>query len=162
MDDSVVERLVDPLGVVLKAGVWYLVARSGTEMRTYRISRILHLTIQQTHFERPEEFELASYWERSVAAYAESLPSLEVTVRMPEESLDRAFELLSRSQARAAIEASGGPDGTGWRTLEVTLEDGPEAARSLLALGPDVEVVAPPELRAAVAAAALKTADLYR
>src|SRR5436190_23203286 len=36
-----VTRTVDALGLVLKGGVWYLVARINGTMRTYRVSRIL-------------------------------------------------------------------------------------------------------------------------
>src|SRR5271157_6449116 len=45
-DDGVlVERVVDPLGLVLKGGIWYLVARIDTGFRTYRVSRILDLDL---------------------------------------------------------------------------------------------------------------------
>src|SRR5438128_7101344 len=37
-DDAPVTRRLDPLGLVLKAGIWYLVARIGDGMRTYRAS----------------------------------------------------------------------------------------------------------------------------
>ena len=37
--DTIVTRTLDPLGLVLKAGVWYLVAASDGQIRTYRVSR---------------------------------------------------------------------------------------------------------------------------
>ena len=38
---AVVSRRLDPLGLVLKAGVWYLLARRRGEERVYRVSRIV-------------------------------------------------------------------------------------------------------------------------
>src|SRR6516225_3565414 len=67
---GVVERELDPLGLVLKAGVWYLVARAGgasagkgAALRTYRLSNILALTIAEEGFQRPKEFDLAVWWQ---------------------------------------------------------------------------------------------------
>jgi predicted DNA-binding transcriptional regulator YafY len=39
-DESVVERVVDPLGLVAKGSVWYLVAGVEGEPRSYRVSRV--------------------------------------------------------------------------------------------------------------------------
>ena len=55
-----VQRRVEPYGVVLKAGCWYLVAGPGP--RTYRIDRIVDLTIRDDAAEPPEDFDLATYW----------------------------------------------------------------------------------------------------
>src|SRR5436190_1298554 len=38
------ERTVEPLGLVLKGGIWYLVAQRETGMRTYRLTQVLSLT----------------------------------------------------------------------------------------------------------------------
>ena len=36
----VVQRTVDPLGLVLKGGAWYLIAHRSAGMRVYRVSRV--------------------------------------------------------------------------------------------------------------------------
>jgi predicted DNA-binding transcriptional regulator YafY len=159
-DDQIVDRLVDPLGVVLKAGVWYLVARSADEFRTYRISRIVELTISGERFARPDDFDLAEHWDRSVTAYESSLPSFQATVRVREESLWRVYELVGRMRAREAIDA-GARDEPGWLTLTLPLGDMGYAASQVLTFGPDLEVVAPGELRAMVASRAREMALLY-
>jgi predicted DNA-binding transcriptional regulator YafY len=149
-DGDVVERVVDPMGLVLKAGVWYLVARADSGYRTYRVSRILDLDLMPDRFERPDDFDLAEHWDRSVAAYEESLPSFTVVVRVRGDGLDRLPDVIGPGPARQAIAAAGDPDGAGWLTLAIQLEDVWHAVPQLLRLGADAEVVEPAELRQAV------------
>jgi predicted DNA-binding transcriptional regulator YafY len=160
-DDVVVDRTVDPMGVVLKAGVWYMVARSGGDMRTYRISRIVALVPSHDRFERPDEFDLAGYWERSVAAYADSLPSFEAQVRVKESSAWRMADTLGPGRAREAFESSTGPDEKGWRTMTITLEEVDRAVGQLLAFGGEIQVISPEELREGLVGAARRILGLY-
>ena len=159
-DGVVVERVVDPLGLVLKAGAWYLVARSSGGMRTYRVSRIVDLSMLD-RFERPDEFGLADYWNTSIAAYADSLPRFEATVQIRGDALDRLPLVVGEGLAKQALAAAKGPDEDGWLTISVTLEDFWRAEGYLLQLGADARVVGPPELRARVAAASRAMAALY-
>ena len=176
-DGTVVERVVDPLGLVLKAGVWYFVGcadggpsgadqrRAGSfdaSFRTYRVSRIVELTILPDRFERPEAFDLAEYWRTSVAAYQDSLPSFEATVRVRAGSIDRLSDAIGDGPAREAFAQDPAPDADGWATLRVCLEDLWHAETRLLAMGAEAEVLAPAELRERVANAARRAADLYR
>ena len=157
----VVERVVDPLGVVLKAGAWYMVGRTDGGMRTYRVSRILDLTPLPDRFERPEDFDLADYWDKSVAAYAESLPSFAAIVKLRGEAFERLSGAIGQGQAGEAMGAATEPDENGWVTASVRLEDMWHAEAQLLQLGADVEVVEPAELRDRMAAVVRATAALY-
>src|SRR4029077_15785878 len=50
--EAPVERTLDPLGLVLKAGVWYLIANAGSgDPRTYRASRVAEAELLDEHFE---------------------------------------------------------------------------------------------------------------
>lgn len=149
-EGDVVERIADPLGLVSKAGVWYLVAQAGS-IRTYRVSRILDLAILPDRFERPDEFDLAVYWEQSVAAYEDSLPSFPAVVRIRAAGLTRLPSALGPGRAREALTSAGNPDDEGWLTLEMRLEDFWNAETVLLQLGPDAEVLEPIELRRHIA-----------
>ena len=161
-DGTVVERVVDPLGLVLKAGIWYLVARSDGGLRTYRVlEKIADLTPLPDRFERPDDFDLAEYWGRSVAAYAASLPSFIATVRVRGDGLERLVDAIGE-QANAAIGAAGEPDEGGWLTVSLKLEDVWHAEPQMLQLGADAEVVGPDELRERLAAVARTMTALYQ
>lgn len=156
-----VERTVDPFGLVLKAGVWYLVGRVDGDLRTYRVSRIVELSMVDERFERPGDFDLADYWARSVAEYAESLPSFAATVRVRGEGLERLPEAVGQTAATEALATAREPDADGWTTLSLRLEDLWHAQDQLLRLGPDAQVLEPPELRERMATAARTMAALY-
>src|SRR5512143_1952796 len=59
---DLVDRDLDPLGLVLKAGVWYLVAAVKGQARTYRVSNIRALEVLSAKAQRPARFDLARYW----------------------------------------------------------------------------------------------------
>jgi predicted DNA-binding transcriptional regulator YafY len=160
-DDEMVERVVDPLGVVLKGGIWYMVARAENGNRTYRVSRIQDLEILDEKFERPEDFELAAYWDASVAAYQDSLPSFQAVLRVRNMDAERLGGVIGLPAARAALEAAGDPDAEGWRTVEVRLEDIWRAEPAILTLGSDAEVLEPAELRARLVTTARGLAQVY-
>ena len=149
-------RAVEPLGLVLKAGVWYLVARrpEHEEPHVYRLSRVEAAVALEERFERPGGFDLAAFWSRSTSAFEASLPRVQVTGRLAPDRVEgaRAYAIDVRTGAR-------GPDG--WLEATLTFERLEHAVGAFLALGAGAEVVEPAELHAQVAEAALATARRY-
>ena len=139
-------RTLDPLGLVLKGGAWYLVARRSVGMRVYRVSRFASARIRDEGFERPEGFELATYWEEWSRSFESSLPRVEVTLR--------ASELALRFLPRDLHERRRRSSSSAFRTSKTRI-------RELLKFGPDAEVLAPRELRERIAATAREVASLY-
>jgi predicted DNA-binding transcriptional regulator YafY len=156
----VAERVIEPLGFVLKAGVWYVVARSGGEPRTFRLSSIVELRVLDETFARPAEFDLAGYWEASLRTFAERLYRETAVVRVSPHGL-RALRRMSAAVAEAVARTESAPDGDGWLRLTIPIESIDDAARGLLALGPEVEALEPEALRERLAAAARGLARLY-
>jgi predicted DNA-binding transcriptional regulator YafY len=142
---KVVQRTLDPLGLVLKGGAWYLVARRSVGMRVYRVSRFASAHVRDEGFQRPEEFELASFWEEWSRTFEQSLPRVEVKLRASE---------LARRFLPAEQQGDGGVYVVGFQSLE-------DAFRELLKFGPDAEVLEPVQLRARLAATAREVAALY-
>jgi predicted DNA-binding transcriptional regulator YafY len=144
--DRVVERDVEPLGLVLKGGVWYTVAAADGQTRTYRVSRMRQVTLTDEVFERPERFDLASFWMEATAAYEAAVERVEVTLRADPDRLESLAAAVGDAALNAAerLEAS---DDEGWVHLRLRLDWPGEVASRLLPLGPAIEVLEPPEIR---------------
>lgn len=156
-DKPSAERLVDPLGLVAKGSIWYLVAAVDGAIRTYRVSRIAEARVTEEPCARPEGFELASYWEQASAAFVASLPSFPVTVRARPSILPR-MPYAGRFARIARIDP---PDNEGWAKVLIQFETEEEACEYVLSFGPHMEVLAPRPLREKVVELAKRTVDLY-
>ena len=154
--DTIVTRTLDPLGLVLKAGVWYLVAASDGQIRTYRVSRARGVEPLPEHATRPAGFDLAAYWSDSITAYERDQPRIEVTLRVRRTSTRWLEDVIDGPVLAMAIEEPD-PEPDSWRRIRVTLDWPREVAGRLLALGGAVEVLEPPELRAEIASLAAET-----
>jgi predicted DNA-binding transcriptional regulator YafY len=155
-----VRRVLEPLGLVLKAGTWYVVARSDGQIRTYRVSRVAAAEPSIERFERPEPFDLAAYWAESAATFERDVPWIEVVVRLRPDRVDRLRSALGNAVVDAA-ERLAEPDPDGWLRLRLRLDWPDEAAGRLLGAGRWVEVLAPPEVRARVARTAAAIVERY-
>ena len=145
--DSRVERILEPLGLVLKGGIWYAVASVEGAIRTYRLSRVVAARPLDQTFDRPAGFDLASHWAESIAAYERDIPRIEVMVRVPADRMVALADLVGH-QVVAAAERLPEPDAGGWTRLRLRVDWGlNEAPGHLLGLGGDLEVIGPPEVR---------------
>lgn len=142
-----VARSLEPYGLVLKAGRWYLVAAPGP--RTYRVDQILSLTVLDEDVTVPPGFRLEAYWRDYQAEFHDRLHGADAEIRVP----PTAWPWL-RGQVAQALEADGVADADGWIRAVVPIESIDRACREFLALGPDIEVLGPPELRSKLAAMA--------
>lgn len=158
--DGPVRRVLEPLGVVLKAGIWYVVARVDDGIRTYRVSRVVATEPTTERFERPDGFDLAAYWAESAAAFERDVPRVEVVVRVHPDAFSRLRDAVGGGVMRTA-ETLPEEDPEGWTRLRIRLDYPEEAAGVLLRAGPVIDVVSPPEVRAEVAATARAVAARY-
>ncbi len=141
----VVTRRLDPLGLVLKAGVWYLVAAHRGQPRTYRVSRVDYAAIRSEDATRPVDFDLARYWQEAAEAFDADIRRLPVHLCVPRESLSELARHVPGRLTRSAIEAARDL-GDGRATVELAMES-LEVATTQLCAVPGVEVLDPPELR---------------
>jgi len=154
------ERTLEPLGLVIKAGAWYLVARRAAQTavrtyRTYRLASIQALRATGEGFVRPADFDLPTWWRESAQRFEAELRRLEVRVRVTPRGLGwlRNARLL-----HAPLPAP--PEGQGTE-LSLAFESEEMAARQLLAFGAELEVLAPEGVRRAVANQARAVGALY-
>lgn len=155
-----VERVVDPLGLVLKAGVWYLVAASKGEPRTYRVSNILMARALKEGCKRPKAFDLIKYWQASVRRFEKELYVGEAEVLATDAGL-RRLRQQSAAVAQAIERRKPTRAADGRHRLRIPTEAVEQAASQLLRLSPDVEVLGPKALRDAVIAQLRQVGSRY-
>ncbi|GAA1682005.1 YafY family protein [Fodinicola feengrottensis] len=154
-------RTLEPLGVVLKAGLWYVVARSAGQLRTYKVAQIVALEPLDEPFDRPPDFDLPTFWAAWARRYEKSVHVATAVVRLAPAAVERLPGVLGRAVADAVQRTSIGPDEVGWVTATIPVEKTEVAHRDLLKLGADVEVLEPPELRALMTETASRFAAAY-
>jgi len=154
-----VDRRLEPYGLVLKAGRWYLVAAPGP--RTYRVDQILDLRVLEEEFGVPDGFELARYWQGYLADFRAHLHRADAVVRLAPAAAARLAPAAAARLSGAARLSHPAAEAGGWVRAVVPIESVEQACGEFLALGADIEVLEPPELRTRLAAAARATAALY-
>jgi predicted DNA-binding transcriptional regulator YafY len=156
-DCDTVERLADPLGLVAKGSVWYLVAAVEGEVRSYRVSRVEGVEVSDEPCRRPPAFDLAAFWERSAAEYRARLPGYRARVRVRREIVAR----MPYAGRFARIERTGEPDGDGRVEVWLRFDAEEMACEYALGFGTQLEVLEPFALRERVLAAARGVVDFY-
>jgi predicted DNA-binding transcriptional regulator YafY len=152
------KRSIDPLGLVLKAGRWYLVARSKQNTSVYRLESIHAVRNLLKPFTTPKGFDLAKLWREEVSRFEASLRQAKATIRVAPNALSRVDRLGADAAER--IQA-GRADERGWREASIWIESINNAAGLLLGFGADIEVIAPQELRVELARRASQVCALY-
>lgn len=148
--DRQVHRRVDPLGLVLKAGTWYLVAAHRGDLRTYRVSRIDDAQVGDEPALRPEDFDLATHWEEAAEDFDISIRPVQARLRLSPRALRGLSRVMPGPATDAAVASASPPDTEGWRQVTIPLEPVPMATTMLAGLA-GVEALHPPELRKALA-----------
>ena len=157
--NATVECVLDPLGLVLKAGAWYLVARSGRAIRTYKVASVLDLRLLDDRFVYPAGFDLRAHWSKELNRFEASLHRAEAVIRVLPEALS-TLDRLGAAIADRVLAAT--PDAAGRRQAAVPIESIARAAGLLLGFADTIEVMSPAELRRELKVRAERTAALYR
>ena len=153
---AVTERVVEPLGLVLKGSAWYLVARTVRAERrgpqTYRVGAIRAAALLEERFQRPARFDLAMFWAESTRRFEEGVYRDAATMRVSPMGWKR-LRNFSPIVVAAAERTAGTPEANGWRQVTVPIESIDDAALQMLQLGGEAEVLEPQALRQALHAA---------
>ncbi|MER7821371.1 WYL domain-containing protein [Streptomyces sp. NPDC096097] len=155
-----VRRDLRPLGLVLKGGIWYLVAEVDGAVRTYRVSRFLTVDTAPERFERPAGFALAAYWQESTGRLDAVLRQQTAELRLSPRGQLLLPMQFGAAGTRALAEADPA-DADGWVRLRIAVESEAVAVGDLLRLGTEAEVLGPPELRRALAETVTALAGRY-
>jgi predicted DNA-binding transcriptional regulator YafY len=158
---GVVRRTIAPLGLVMKAGAWYLAGAVDAAIRTYRVAAIRHLQIVGEAAKRPREFDLARYWAEAARTFETSLRSETALVRLSPAGLKLLRDVNPAAADAATAQASANLKNS-WIEARIPFERMPHAVREALRMGAEMEVLEPAGLRAAIAAEATRIARGHR
>jgi predicted DNA-binding transcriptional regulator YafY len=161
-------RAVDPLGLVNKAGIWYLVASEARHFpdatdraAVFRAGRITAARVLPEACRRPLDFDLAGFWDSWSASFVTSRPKVEVLVRAAPAALELFGEIFGDAVA-AALAVAPPPDARGYREVTLSFEHEAAAAHRLAGFGGQLEVLSPASVRARLAETARDILRLYR
>ncbi|WP_286259981.1 helix-turn-helix transcriptional regulator [Streptomyces graminofaciens] len=149
---------LDPYGLVSKAGVWYLVADRRAQPRLFRVDRVRSATLLDEPVRRRPGVELVDAWEALRRRVEERPGGIDVTVRVRRPFLDMFLRLQASWLAAAPEDDDGESE---WVTARLSYGLLGEV-RQLLVFADRLEVLAPPEARAELAAAAASVTSLYQ
>ncbi len=145
-DGEWVKRLVDPYGLVTKAGVWYLVGAVSGHLYVYRVSRIQEATLTDSRFERLETFDLVGFWADWCAQFEAGCNTYKVTLLVMPGKVGSLIKVFGES-IQTLLDQAETTDAEGRLCLSLTFESLEAACQQLLGMGTGVEVASPQALR---------------
>lgn len=158
-DGETDDRVVEPLGLVAKGDLWYLIAaKENGDIRNYRVSRIHHTETLDESFQRPQGFDLAQYWSSSTQSFIKRLPSFEVKVEVAPQTLSR----LTFTGRFARVLNVGERRGTEWIPVTLSFDTEEEAKGYLIGFADQINIVEPAFLKQKVLEMAEATVSFYR
>ncbi len=158
-----VQRDLDAIAVVLKAGVWYLIGRAQT-MRVYKIANIQSMTILDSTFERPSDFDVSQFWGEWVKSFEVRIRPNRARLRVTQrgQSLLKGMGLTPLAYFRVPDQPPDQlPDKTEVTDIDLAVEDEANTVREILSLGGEAKVIAPETLRLAVQNEVTRLAGYY-
>jgi predicted DNA-binding transcriptional regulator YafY len=158
--DTDVAHRVEPYGLVVKAGSWWLVGCHERQVRVYRVAQVVAAQVTDRHFIRPSDFDLVAYWRRWCETERVNRLAFDVRMRVSPALILHLPRHLGES-IRGALAQAGPPDAEGWLTITVQFETFGAARERLLGFGGAAEVLEPEALRLSVADFAAQTVALY-
>jgi predicted DNA-binding transcriptional regulator YafY len=155
--ECMVERLADPLGLVAKGSVWYLVAAVEDGICSYRVSRFQTVNVTDQPCARPQDFDLAAYWEQSSLRFKANLPRYQMRARVH----PSIFPRLRYAGRFAHLEHASEPDADGWIPVSLRFDVEEMACEYALSFGAQLEVLEPAALRLKVLEMAERVISFY-
>lgn len=140
-------QALEPLGLVLKAGAWYLVARreGKPQASTYRLANISSFASSRRRFKRPAQFDLAAHWRASTTQFEAGLYRLTAHVAVS----PRGVKWLANARSKATplprtTPRNGVPKG--WCEYLLPIESIEQGARQVLSYGAQIKLLGPTAL----------------
>lgn len=157
---KITKRTISPLGLVMKAGAWYVAGAVDSTIRIYRVDAIREFRATDAPAERPRNFDLAKFWTDAAKSFETRLRGEPARVRLSPDGV-KLLRDVNPAAAHAVAEQHPSPPENSWIEAKIFVERLPHAVREILRMGAEMEVLEPPELRAAVAEEARRITRLH-
>ncbi|KAG8152713.1 helix-turn-helix transcriptional regulator [Burkholderia catarinensis] len=141
-------RALEPLGLVLKGGAWYLIAKVAGKpgALTFRLANIRELDVSRRRFKRPARFDLATHWRDAMSRYETDLYRLTAHIAVS----PRGETWLANARIKTAPvspDANSTEVPSGWKAFLMPIESIEHGARKLLGYGAHVKILGPQALK---------------
>lgn len=140
-----ITQVVDPYALVVKAGVWHLVAAVQGALRVYPLAMLSEARLAEGRFQRPADFDLEAFWRAWCSEQEQGRASFAATVRVAPHFVAELARRLGEPARRAVAAGATGDDG--WIIATLHFESLEAARERILSFGGGVEVLRPPALR---------------
>jgi predicted DNA-binding transcriptional regulator YafY len=149
------ERVVHPLGLVVKGTVWYLVAGTDDGLRTFRVNRVRSVELTQRPVERPDDFDLAEHWRSVMSELDERRAPVRVKLRAAPHALGWLRAAFGTRMRTGDTDADGKVD------VEVRAHSPFSATAELAGFGANIEVLEPDDVRGHLARVGAELTSIY-
>ncbi|HEX7909291.1 MAG TPA: WYL domain-containing protein, partial [Paraburkholderia sp.] len=142
------QRELEPLGLVLKGGAWYLIARvvGKPDALTFRLAKIHEFKSSRRRFKRPARFDLAKHWRDAMSRYETDLYRLAAHIAVSPRGEN--WLVNARVKTTPVLQKAGRAEvPSGWKEFLMPIESIEHGARKLLGYGSDLKIIGPQELK---------------
>ena len=153
------DHSVAPLGIVAKAGGYYLIGHAQGRDTIFRIGAIEAIEVLDEAAVRPPDFDLPTRWAELTARFERRLRSRTAELLVTPEG---ARLLAEQGEHAVTALAGASTEADGRKRITLSIETDAVTARALVSLGAEIDIVSPPSLRTAVHALALNAAAASR
>lgn len=157
----IVNQLVQPYGLVAKAGIWYLVCTVHGRLQVHRVAELVDAQLTDQRFLHPPDFDLATFWQTWCQEQEARHVAYRVQVRVAP-TFVAALPYYFGDRIRTQLAQASPPDAAGWITMELAFASLEAARNRLLDCGRGIEVISPVALRKSIADFAAQILALYQ
>lgn len=149
------EVILNPLGLVCKKGIWYLVAENMNIIKTYRVTSIKEASSTNTLFKRPDNFNLENYWKLTTESFQSAIPKYKFTFKANP-------SILNHIKNRQFINITSSVVKEGDVYLDIIFNDIFQGIEFAFGYGGNIEILSPKEAIEELKKKSLEIISLYK